>query len=59
MGSIRKNRGSVTVFVSLMLAVLLFFFQSGLQSARSAFLRSQAEEALEAAMAEAEENGTL
>ena len=47
MGSIRKNRGSVTVFVSLMLAVLLFFFQAGLQSARSAFLRSQAEEALE------------
>lgn len=37
MGSIRKNRGSVTVFVSLMLAVLLFFFQAGLQSARSAF----------------------
>ena len=49
MGSIRKNRGSVTVFVSLMLAVLLFFFQAGLQSARSAFLRSQAEEALELA----------
>ncbi len=48
-GNIGRNRGSVTVFVSLMLAVLLFFFQAGLQSARSAFLRSQAEEALELA----------
>ena len=48
-GRMRQYKGSVTVFVSLMLAVLLFFFQACLRSARSAFLRSQAEEALELA----------
>ena len=43
------KKGEVTVFVSLMLAVLLFFFQACLQSARFAFLRSQTQEALELA----------
>ncbi len=43
------KKGEITVFVSLMLAVLLFFFQACLQSARYAFLRSQAQEALELA----------
>lgn len=44
-----KKRGEITVFLSLMLAVLLFFFQACLQSARFAFLRSQTQEALELA----------
>lgn len=43
------KKGEVTVFVSLMLAVLLFFFQACLQSARFAFLQSQTQEALELA----------
>jgi hypothetical protein len=43
------RKGEVTVFVSLMLAVLLAFLQICLQSARYAFLRSQTEEALELA----------
>ncbi len=43
------KKGGVTVFLSLMLAVLLFFFQACLQSARVAFLRSQTQEALELA----------
>ncbi len=43
------KRGEITVFLSLMLAVLLFFFQTCLQSARLAFLRSQTQEALELA----------
>ena len=41
------KKGEITVFLSLMLAVLLFFFQVCLQSARLAFLRSQTQEALE------------
>jgi len=41
------KKGEITVFVSLMMAVLLFFFQVCLQSARMAALRSQTEEALE------------
>ncbi len=44
-----RIKGEITVFVSLMLAVLLFFFQICLMSARYAFLRSQTEEALELA----------
>jgi hypothetical protein len=43
------KKGEVTVFLSLMLAVLLFFFQACLSSARFAFLRSQTQEALELA----------
>lgn len=43
------KRGEITVFLSLMLAVLLFFFQAALESARFAMLRSQMEEALELA----------
>lgn len=43
------KRGEITVFVSLMLAVLLFFLQAVLESARIAMLRSQTEEALELA----------
>ncbi len=43
------KKGEITVFLSLMLAVLLFFFQACLQSARLAFLRSQTQEALELA----------
>ena len=43
------KRGEITVFVSLMLAVLLFFFQAAFESARYAMLRSQMEEALELA----------
>ena len=49
MGTWRWKRGEITVFLSLMLAVLLFFFQAALQSARYAMLRSQMEEALELA----------
>ncbi len=41
------QQGEVTVFVSLMMAVLLFFLQVCLQSAKNAFWRSQTEEALE------------
>ncbi len=43
------KRGNITVFLSLMLAVLLFFFQVCFQAARLAFLRSQTQEALELA----------
>lgn len=43
------KKGEITVFISLLLAVLLFFFQACLQSARYTFLRSQTEEALELA----------
>ena len=43
------RRGEITVFISLMLAVLLFFFQAALESARLAMLRSQMQEALELA----------
>lgn len=43
------KKGEVTVFLSLMMAVLLFFSQACLQSARLAFLRSQTQEALELA----------
>ncbi len=43
------KKGEVTVFVSFMLAVLLFFFQACLTSARMAYLRSQTQEALELA----------
>lgn len=43
------KKGEVTVFLSLILAVLLFFFQACLESARLAFLRSQTQEALELA----------
>lgn len=43
------KHGEITVFVSLMLAVLLFFFQAVFTSARYAMLRSRMEEALELA----------
>lgn len=43
------KRGEITVFVSLMLAALLFFFQAALRSAGYAMLRSQMQEALELA----------
>lgn len=43
------KKGEITVFVSLLMAVLLFFLQACLQSAQSAFLRSQTQEALELA----------
>ena len=42
-----KKRGEITVFLSLMLSVLLFFFQALFQSAENALFRSQMEEALE------------
>lgn len=43
------KRGEITVFVSLMLSVLLFFFQAAFQSARYAMLRSEMQETLELA----------
>ena len=43
------RRGGVTVFVSLMMAVLLGFLQICLQSAQDAMRRSQTQEALELA----------
>lgn len=43
------KKGEITVFVSLLMAVLLFFLQACLQSARHAFWRSQTQEALELA----------
>ena len=43
------KRGEITVFLSMLLAVLLFFFQAALESARYAMLRSQTQEALELA----------
>ena len=43
------KKGEITVFVSLLMAVLLFFLQACLKSAHSAFLRSQTQEALELA----------
>lgn len=43
------KKGEITVFLSLMLAILLFFFQACLASARFAFQRSQTQEALELA----------
>ena len=42
-----KKQGEITVFLSLMLSVLLFFFQALFQSAENALFRSQMEEALE------------
>lgn len=44
-----RKKGEITVFVSLLLAVLLFFFQACLKSAQMAYFRSQAQEALELA----------
>ncbi len=43
----RQKRGEVTVFLSLLLSVVLFFFQALYQSAGYALFRSQFEEALE------------
>lgn len=43
------KKGEITVFLSLMLALLLFFFQVCFQSARMASLRGQTQEALELA----------
>lgn len=43
------KKGEITVFVSLLLAVLLFLLEACLWSARHAFARSQTEEALELA----------
>ena len=43
------KKGEITVFVSLMLAVLLFFFEAAFESARNAMLRTEFEEALELA----------
>lgn len=43
------RRGEITVFVSLVLSVLLFFLQAALQSARQAMLRGEFQEALELA----------
>ena len=47
----RWRKGGVTIFVSLMMAVLLGFLQICLQSAQNALRRSQTEEALELAEA--------
>ena len=43
------HRGEITVFASLLMAVVLVFFQACLKSTQYAFLRSQTEEALELA----------
>lgn len=43
------KRGSVTVFVSLVLSAFLLIFQACFQSAQSAYLRSQTQSALELA----------
>lgn len=43
------KKGEITLFVSLLMSVLLFFLQAALTSARCALLRSQTEEALELA----------
>ncbi len=43
----RHRRGEITVFLSLLLSVVLFFFQALFQSAGYAVFRSQMEEALE------------
>ncbi len=43
----RQKRGEVTVFLSLLLSVVLFFFQALFQSAGYALFRSQFQEALE------------
>ena len=43
------KRGEITVFLSLMLAVMLVFIQAVLQSSRNAMLRTEFEEALELA----------
>lgn len=42
-----RRRGEITVFLSLLLSVVLFFFQALFQSAGYALFRSQLEEALE------------
>ena len=42
-----RRRGEITVFLSLLLSVVLFFFQVLFQSAGYALFRSQLEEALE------------
>lgn len=43
----RQKRGEITVFLSLLLSMVLFFFQALYQSAGYALFRSQFEEALE------------
>ena len=42
-----QRRGEITVFLSLLLSVVLFFFEALFQSAGNALFRSQMEEALE------------
>lgn len=44
-----RKKGEITVFLSMVLAVLLFFLEVCLESARLSMLRSQAQEALELA----------